>query len=333
MSLVIPVRNGESTLRNCLDSVVPRLHDGSLQKIIVVDDGSTDSTAEIAASFPEVTVLTGTGEGAAVARNLGASQITSDLIWFVDSDCVAEPDSLSMLVRHFDNPQVAGAGGTYTNGCPESLLATIIHEEIVARHAQMPSEVNHLATYNVVYRRDVFEELGGFDPGSFWAHDVEFAYRVVKAGHVLRFDRDSRVAHYHPTQLWSYLKKQAKQGYYRMRLYRLHPGGIGGDSYTKWYDIAQPVLAAMLLAASLLCFAIPATRPATVTTSIILSITLVFVCTPMAFRMLNLTGRGRMIIFVPIACCRACLRAFGMVLGVLSFAALHSQRRFAKAFV
>lgn len=319
VTLVIPGRNCAATLDRCLQSVVPLKESGQLAEIIFVNDGSTDRTAEIATSFPEVTVVSGSGEGAAAARNLGAGKTKSDLIWFVDSDCVAEPDALSILVRHFDDPKVAGAGGTYTNGCPDSLLATIIHEEIVARHATMPSEVNHLATYDVVYRRDMFEELGGFDPGSFWAHDVEFAYRVVKAGHVLKFDRESRVAHFHPTQLGSYLKKQAKQGYYRIRLYRIHPGGIGGDSYTAWYDISQPLLAASLVATAALAVALPSLRTVLMLFSAIMAIMLGIACLPMAMQIIKSRPQARLASYVPLAWCRSFFRAAGMLMGVLRF--------------
>lgn len=315
ISLVIPVRNGAKTLHACLESVLPLLTSGELREILVVDDGSIDETPSIIASFPSVRCVKGAGEGAAVARNLGVSRACGEFIWFVDADCVVDEGALSVLVKHLEDERVAGAGGTYANGYPNNLLATLIHEEIVARHARMPSEVNHLATYNVIYLKEVFETLGGFDAGSFWAHDVEFAYRVVRAGHVLHFDRQSAVAHFHPTQLLSYLRKQAKQGYYRMRLYALHPGGVGGDSYTSLADSAQPLLACCVFAGSC-CLPIASLRTFVIPLLLVASTLLFVACLPMTLTILHRTRRLALLAFLPLAIVRSFFRALGMVAGI-----------------
>jgi len=148
VSLVIPGRNCAETLEKCLNSVVPLLERGELQEILFVDDGSTDNTAEIARRYP-VQVITGAGGGPGAARNLGWRQAQGASIWFIDSDCVAEPDALQKLLLHLNDPEVAGVGGSYANLYPDSLLATLIHEEIIARHRRMPQEVNFLGGFNV----------------------------------------------------------------------------------------------------------------------------------------------------------------------------------------
>ena len=133
-----------------------------MTEIVFVDDGSTDETPHIAARYP-VTVLTGKGQGPGAARNLGWRATECELIWFIDSDCVAEPDALEKLLPHLNDPEVAGVGGSYANLYPESLVASLIHEEIVARHRRMRREVNFLATFNVIYRRSVLSALSGYN--------------------------------------------------------------------------------------------------------------------------------------------------------------------------
>jgi glycosyltransferase involved in cell wall biosynthesis len=243
VTLVIPARNAGRTLRVCLDAVGVIRATGALRDVIVVDDGSTDETAKIAAEYG-ATVLTGAGDGPGSARNLGWRHAQTDWVWFIDSDCVPEPEALSRLLPHLADPAVAGVGGSYGNMRPDSWLACLIHEEIVERHLGMPYEVNFLATFNVLYRRSILEESGGFDESLKLAQDAELAYRIIKAGHRLRFASSSRVGHFHPTRFGRYLWTQARQGYYRIQLYRRHPDKLGGDAYSNWIDHIQPPLAA-----------------------------------------------------------------------------------------
>ena len=149
VSLVIPGRDCARTVRQCLEAVVPLLEGSPLDEIIFVDDGSKDNTAAIVAESP-VTCLAGAGTGAGAARNIGWRAAKHPLIWFVDSDCVAEPEALTRLLPHLEDPHVGGVGGSYGIMTAESLLACLIHEEIVERHLRMPKRVNFLATFNVL---------------------------------------------------------------------------------------------------------------------------------------------------------------------------------------
>ena len=162
VTLVIPGRNAASTVDACLSAVVPLLESGLLREIIFVNDGSTDDTAERVARYP-VRCLTGKGQGPGAARNLGWRAAETPLVWFIDSDCVSEVHALELLLARIEGSPFVGVGGSYGNMRPDSLLACLIHEEIVERHRRMPREVNFLATFNVLYRREILEKVDGFD--------------------------------------------------------------------------------------------------------------------------------------------------------------------------
>ncbi|MHC4974894.1 MAG: glycosyltransferase family 2 protein, partial [Planctomycetota bacterium] len=249
VSLVIPGRNCAATIRPCLEAVVPLLGDDAspLAEIIVVDDGSTDGTAAIVGEYP-VTRLEGPRRGPGGARNAGWRAAAHPLVWFVDADCVAEPDALARLLPHLDDPKVAAVSGSYGNMRPDSLLACLIHEEIVERHGWMDERVNWLATFNVLYRRAALDEVGGFDERYLKAQDAELAFRVLKAGHELAFDIGSRVGHFHETSWRRYLRTQAQQGYWRVWLHLEHRGYEMKNSYSGFVDHVQPPLAMLLLA-------------------------------------------------------------------------------------
>jgi len=311
VSLVIPGRDCAATVEACLAAVSPLLGKHGLSEIIFVDDGSQDATPEIVRRFP-VHCLRGAGQGPGSARNLGWKAARGEFVWFVDADCVAMRDALPRLLAHFDAEDVGAVGGSYGNMLPGSLLACLIHEEIVERHRRMPREVSFLATFNVVYRRTVLESLGGFDESMRLAQDAELAYRTRKAGYRLRFEPRSKVGHFHPRRLARYLRTQARQGYYRVLLYRLHPDRISGDSYCEALDYLQPPLAVLFAALVPFSFWPPARKAMLALAGLLTLATL-----PMTFRMLRRTRRLDHLGYAPLAMIRALCRAAGMGLAAL----------------
>jgi len=323
VTIVIPAFNSELTLGPCLDSVVPLLASGEAEQIIVVDDGSTDSTAEVAARHP--VRLVGTGHvGRSAARNLGWQTATADLVWFIDSDCVSSRKGLRYVRPHFNDPRVGAVGGSFTNACPGSWLARLIQEEFAARHRRMGLRVTFLATANVVYRRDVLEELGGFDESLADAEDADLAFRAGDADHELRFELRSKVAHRHDTRLWPYLKRQAAQGYWRVALYQRHPERATGDSYSGMIDHLQPPVAlAMLVAFAFAPVAHVAglTLPSSAHLVAIgagLAVTLALLQAPMATRIITSTQDVSCISFVAMSWLRAVARGVGLTAGLLA---------------
>jgi glycosyltransferase involved in cell wall biosynthesis len=312
VSLVIPGRNASKTIRPCLAAVTPLLESGRVGEIIFVDDGSTDDTRAIVERFP-VRCIAGAGRGPGAARNLGWRAAVNDLIWFIDSDCVAEPDALEKLLPHMEDPKVGGVSGSYGNMRPDSLLACLIHEEIVERHRAMPSRVNFLATFNVVYRRSILEQVDGFDVRFMKGQDAELSWRVLDAGYELAFELNSRVGHFHDNRWLSYLRTQRHQGYWRVWLHLGHKGHTVGDSYSSLVDHLQPPLAMMTLACVPFAF-FQGTRwlpgaPAAL---------LVLAQLPMTWRLLRRTRQVKYVAFAGMNMIRSFWRGVGMALGMLA---------------
>ncbi len=321
VSLVIPGRNAEATLAPCLASVVPLLESGQLREILFVDDGSTDGSAEIASSYP-VRLIRGPGGGPGAARNRGWRASESALIWFIDADCVAEPEALAILRQSIDQPGVGGAGGSYSNlipaAAPGGWIARAIHAEIVSRHGAMSDRVDFLGSFNVLYCRAALEEVGGFDehrfngPGSPGAEDAELAYRLHSGGYELAFDARSRVGHHHPTSLSRYLRSQRQHGFWRVQLYARHPKRSGGDAYSGMLDHLQPPLALLALA-SLPTLVWPALR----WIAPLLFALLLLAQLPMTVRLVRREGIA-LWSFAPLSFARAFCRGFGLLAGVIA---------------
>ncbi len=323
VSLVIPGRNVERTLGPCLDAVCPLLQSGKLKEIIFVNDASIDRSADIASRYP-VCIVQGVGAGPATARNLGWRAARSPWIWFIDADCIAEADALDILVEAAQEPSVAAVSGSYSNAVTHSTLACLIHEEIVQRHLSMSRDVDYLATFNVLYRRELLEMVGGFDeyfkkPS---AEDAEISYRISQCGMRLLFDIRSRVQHFHATALGKYLRVQARHGYYRMWMYMRHPERIKGDAYSGTVDHIQPPLAMMVLI-SLPLLLLPGWR----WLPLLPAGCLLLAQIPMTRRLVGRAG-PKYFMFAPLSFIRSFARGLGMTWGMVrhGFAAFRNRK-------
>jgi len=310
--MVIPGRNTAGTIAPCLDAATALLGSGPLDEIVFVDDASTDSTVSIVQRYP-VRLISGEGKGAGHARNLGWRAAAGELIWFVDSDCVAEPGALDRLLSHMKNEKVAAVGGSLSNRNPESVLASIVHEEIVERHRSMPERVNFLATANVLYRRRVLEQVGGFDERFRKGQDAELSWRVLEAGYELAFEIRSQVGHHYHLNWRKYLYTQAQQGYWRVWMHLRHRGHAAGDSYSRLLDHVQPPLAMLVLAS------IPLAIWRSLRWLPLLLVAMLLMCQlPMTWRLTARTGDWRMLAFAPMSLLRSIWRGVGMSLGTVS---------------
>ena len=214
VSVVIPVLNGERTIGDCLVSVLRGDYPQDRREILVVDNGSTDRTAEIIRGFP-VRYLRDTQRGAAHARNRGIEASNGEIIAFTDADCVASSGWLRELANGFDAEEVGGVAGEILPYPPrtsaERYAARIRHlsPERYLRRPIFPFAV----TANLAFRREVFDVVGLLDPRSpRGGESTDFCTRFFRGtGLELRLAPRAVVLHRHRAtarellqQQWSY---------------------------------------------------------------------------------------------------------------------------------
>lgn len=245
ISVIIPVFNGGRTLPDCLQAVQHQTHPPD--EIIVVDDGSTDDTAAVAARFG-VTVLSQPNAGPAAARNRGAEAARGSILLFTDADCAPAPDWIERMSAPFADPTVAGAKGEYRTRQRE-LIARFVQQEYQDRYDRMAgrSQIDFVDTYSAAYRRDVFLAAGGFDSTFPTAsvEDQEFSFRLTEQGHRLVYVPGAIVYHQHDRDLVQYVRRKYWIGFWKAVVMRRYPAKLVRDAHTPQTLKAQMGLAAL----------------------------------------------------------------------------------------
>ncbi len=279
VSIIIPTFNGASRIGKCLDTLLPQVA-GRDAEILVVNDGSTDNTADVVKRYSAIRLITQANAGPAAARNRGALEARGTIILFTDDDCVPMPDWLDAMIEPFEDPEVVGLRGVYRTH-QERLAARFVQIEYEDRYrlmAGLPS-IDFVDTYSAAFRRDRFLEMTGYDT-SFpvaCAEDIELSYRMSARGWKMKFAPAAIVYHTHPDTLWRYLKKKYKFAFWRVLAVRKNPSKAVKDSHTPQVMKLQLLFApALLLAVAFDLLARPAIPASVLVMAIFLVSTLPF---------------------------------------------------------
>src|SRR4030042_2580234 len=112
ISIVLPTFNSAKVRGKCLESLKNQTIDSEKYEVIVVDDGSTDETEEVAARYP-VRYIYQENRGPAVARNNGVIQSQGDIILFTDADCDPQSNWIEEMIKPLNDNQVVGEKGAH----------------------------------------------------------------------------------------------------------------------------------------------------------------------------------------------------------------------------
>jgi glycosyltransferase involved in cell wall biosynthesis len=312
VSVVIPAYNAAATIQQAVRAARDQKGLPQPPEVIVVDDGSSDATAELAAAAGADPVIRQPNAGPAAARNKGFRAARAPYVLFTDSDCIPAPNWAVQLVEALQQPGVGAAGGSYTMA-NDGWIAAGIHWEIVARHRRFGQFVRAAGSYNLAIRREVMEAVGGFDESYPTAsgEDNDLSYRIGAAGYKLAWVRGATVAHHHTNHLWKYLREQTRHGYYRVKLWRRHSRIARDDDYTRLKDAIEPVLVVLLLLTLAVSW-----LPWGWLAPLAVLVTLLGIQLPTAWRMLRASGRPVVLLHIPVMFLRAFARTFGFLSGL-----------------
>lgn len=226
VSLIVPIYNAEAVLPTLLDSLSRLDYPEDRLEILLVNNNSTDRTAELLAASP-FTVILEKQPGAGTARNAGIRQARGEFLAFTDSDCIVDPHWLKDLLAGFTDSTIGAVAGiikpyklTHPIECYEALrLDDPGHR---AKHLFLPTAV----TANTMYRADVFQKVGWF-PERQGGEETELNWRMqMQTEYRIHFlETGGLIQHCYRTNLKAFRRSQrekARSVVYLHRRWNLH---------------------------------------------------------------------------------------------------------------
>jgi GT2 family glycosyltransferase len=224
VSVVVCAYNSAPTMDECLTSLDELRYPS--YEVIVVNDGSSDATGEIARRHPRARVIDIANGGLSAARNVGLAAATGEIVAYTDADVRVDPDWLTYLVQPFLRSDVVGVGGPNVVPADDPWMS-----QCVARapggpvHVMLDDRVaEHVPGCNMAFRREALLAIDGFNPVYLRAgDDVDICWRLQARKQEIGFAPGALVWHRHRSSVRSFWKQQVGYGEAEAWLDAHHP--------------------------------------------------------------------------------------------------------------
>jgi len=249
VSVIVASYNNQDTIAECLKSVLALDYPAGYVEVIVMDGVSKDETVKIAQQFP-VKVIS-IRLNAPAAYNYAQKIASHPILGFIDSDAKVESDWLKKLVPHLDEPQVAGVSGSIETWNQDNPWARSIGYELKNRYRRLGKYTGRIATMNLLLKKSVVEEVGGWDEKLPSQYDTDFGFRMASKGYKIAYEPSAVCYHYNRPTLKAYYRQQLQYGKNTLKLYFKHGRLAKGDEIT---DVGMNVQPVLLLGVAVLFF-------------------------------------------------------------------------------
>lgn len=180
VSFIIPMFNAEKTIEQCLTCIRNLDYPESKIQIVVVDNHSTDSSASIVKSFG-IDLLLKTEGNISRVRNHGANAATGEILAFVDSDCLVQPNWLNAALPALKDETVGAVGSGYA--IPGK--GTWIEKSWLSEYRGPNKPTNFVPGGNLIIKKDVFLKIGGFNEALITGEDSDICNRITSHGNTI----------------------------------------------------------------------------------------------------------------------------------------------------
>jgi len=243
ISIVIPFHNREHEVQPCLNSIFGQVLPADLAvEIIAVDNNSADGTLDLLRQNP-VHVIECEERGPGAARNAGVAAARGEIVAFIDSDCVADPDWLMRLTAPFEDPEMLMAGGLIQSQFDDDHIATFTaRREILSNERFFQTSAlfaPFFATANAACRRTALVTIKGFDNNLKVSEDADLAWRLMDLGGRMAYVPDAIVYHAHRTTWHEFYRQAWDYGAGSVALFAKHRKWLKANTAISWRNIRE----------------------------------------------------------------------------------------------
>ncbi len=208
VSIIIPAKNEEAFIGQCLESVLNNSYPGDGYEILVVDNGSTDDTREISRKMGAI-VYEKPDLSISALRNFGAKMAKGRILAFLDADCTVAEDWLCRAEEYFKKDEIVCFGAP--PGIPDN--PTWVQKTwFLVRGAHERKVTSWLETANMLIKREAFLAVGGFNEHLTTCEDVDISYRLLKSGKIVSDPSIKTIHHREPGTLRDFFNKERWRG-------------------------------------------------------------------------------------------------------------------------
>ncbi|MCR6482871.1 mycofactocin biosynthesis glycosyltransferase MftF [Amycolatopsis sp. OK19-0408] len=236
VTVVIPVHDRTELLERCLEALERR------HPVLVVDDGSRNpaAVAALVAKHGAKLVRREENGGPAAARNSALDHVGTELVAFLDSDCVPTPGWVGRLATHFADPLLAAIAPRVRALAPDTAAGRYTRVAGSLDLGDRPARVapgtrtSYVPTAALVARAAAVREVGAFDPSLRVGEDVDLVWRLNAAGFRVRYAPGVAVDHHEPASWQGLLRRRARYGTSAAPLSKRHPGALAPLGLHPW---------------------------------------------------------------------------------------------------
>ena len=266
--------NSQDTIEECLKSILALDYPSGFVEVIVMDGGSKDGTVKIAEKFP-IKVLS-IQINCPAAYNYAQKIAAHPILGFIDADAKVEAQWLNKLVPHLNEPNVGGVSGSIETWNTDNLWARSIGYELKNRYRRIGKYTGRIATMNLLLKKSVIEETGGWNEKLPSQYDTDLGFRLSAKGYKIAYEPAAVCYHFNRPTLKAYYRQQLQYGKNTLKLYFKHGKLARGDEITDVGMNIQPALLLIVLA-SLIVGIVPVLRLFwVVSAALLLAITIYF---------------------------------------------------------
>jgi glycosyltransferase involved in cell wall biosynthesis len=256
ISVIVPFFNASAYLQNCLEAL--RRSDRCNYELILVNDGSTDSSAEVAGRFADRVLTFPSPRGPAFARNRGAEIAKGNILFFIDADVFCYPDTLAKVSQVFaSRPDLSAVIGSYDDAPAASNFLSryknLTHHFV---HQNSSSIASTFWTGCGAVKRDVFLKLHGFDESyrTPSIEDIELGCRLREQGYGIALSKHIVVKH---AKIWSFrglLSSDIRDRAIPWTILQLYHRNIINDLNVSWPQRAASIFTCLAVCLGFLSF-------------------------------------------------------------------------------